>query len=693
METGGLNIRYFFFICSHLPDRTYLKSLKMMVRILLLSLIPILSFAQSNSKVAAPVYSETNIKGPLEPKRNTFYNLDEIKVRWKKAALENCPGVPCPSLYPPGPCSSIVATPTGPTSASVSFGLPTYDGGSPITGYVVTATPTSSAPAKRKSSDIITATGTAPPIIVTGLTLGVNYIFSVLATNIVGPSPNIATTTTVTPCVLNTASAASSSPTLTVNTILTNIRHLTTIATGIGTATGLPSGVTASWLTGTLTISGTPTVTGTFNYTIPLTGGCGIVNATGTITVTAATSAILTTMAVSSITATGASSGGTISSDGGGPITAKGVVWLTSTAPTVSLSTKTTDGTGTGTFTSTISGLVESTTYYVRAYATNAAGTSYGTELTFSTPTAPTVPGAPTNVTAVAGNAQAIVSFTAPSSAGGSVITGYTVTSSPAGGTGTATGTSSSITVTGLTNGTNYTFSVVARNAVGSSSPGVSNAVTPAQGFSCGTSTVLDGDGNPYNTVVIDGQCWTKENLKTTKYNDGITVIPFGSLGSKTNPTITGARTEITGVDISTFGYLYNWYAAAGIFSSEPLTSPKNICPLDWHVPTDNDWTNLTVYLGDSPGSQLKSKSMMWNPNSGTDNFGFSAFPTGLLDEDSRFTNNGSIAVFWSATNVTQSDKAWLRYLLSSNGIVNKYTSNYDGSYKSVGASVRCLKD
>jgi uncharacterized protein (TIGR02145 family) len=494
--------------------------------------------------------------------------------------------------------------------------------------------------------------------------------------------------------VTNTVDMPSSNPTLVVNTPLTDITIATTGVTGIGIVQGLPNGVSATWASDTITISGTPNDDQRiYDYFIELTGGCGRVVATGNITVTAATSAILTTTAVSSITATGASSGGTISSDGGGPITAKGVVWLTSTAPTVSLSTKTTDGTGTGTFTSTISGLVESTTYYVRAYATNAAGTSYGTELTFSTPTAPTVPGAPTNVTAVAGNAQAIVSFTAPSSAGGSVITGYTVTSSPAGGTGTATGTSSSITVTGLTNGTNYTFSVVARNAVGSSSPGVSNAVTPAQGFSCGTSTVLDGDGNPYNTVVIDGQCWTKENLKTTKYNDGITVIPFGSLGSKTNPTITGARTEITGVDISTFGYLYNWYAAAGIFSSEPLTSPKNICPLDWHVPTDNDWTNLTVYLGDSPGSQLKSKSMMWNPNSGTDNFGFSAFPTGMLDEDSNFTNNGSIAVFWSATNVTQSDKAWLRYLLSSNGIVNKYTSNYDGSYKSVGASVRCLKD
>ena len=57
--------------------------------------------------------------------RKSIFNLDELKVRWKKAALENCPGVPCPSLFPPGPCSSIVATPSGPSSASVSFGSPT----------------------------------------------------------------------------------------------------------------------------------------------------------------------------------------------------------------------------------------------------------------------------------------------------------------------------------------------------------------------------------------------------------------------------------------------------------------------------------------------------------------------------------------------------------------------------------------
>jgi LruC domain-containing protein len=86
----------------------------------------------------------------------------------------------------------------------------------------------------------------------------------------------------------NTAGTASSNPTLCINTALTNITIATTGATGIGTATGLPAGVTAAWASNTITISGTPTASGTFNYTIPLTGGCGSANATGTITVTAA---------------------------------------------------------------------------------------------------------------------------------------------------------------------------------------------------------------------------------------------------------------------------------------------------------------------------------------------------------------------------------------------------------------------
>lgn len=90
----------------------------------------------------------------------------------------------------------------------------------------------------------------------------------------------------------------------------------------------------------------------------------------------------VTTTSISLITATTASSGGNITSDGGDEVTARGVCWATSINPTTADS-KTTDGTGTGSFASAITGLTDTFTYYVRAYATNSVGTTYGTNRVF----------------------------------------------------------------------------------------------------------------------------------------------------------------------------------------------------------------------------------------------------------------------------------------------------------------------
>jgi len=105
---------------------------------------------------------------------------------------------------------------------------------------------------------------------------------------IIGGCGNISATGTITVNTISTVSAASSSPILCINTILTNITHTSIGATGIGTATGLPSGITAIWSANVITLSGTPTESGQFNYSIPLSGGCGNISATGTITVTPA---------------------------------------------------------------------------------------------------------------------------------------------------------------------------------------------------------------------------------------------------------------------------------------------------------------------------------------------------------------------------------------------------------------------
>ncbi len=99
---------------------------------------------------------------------------------------------------------------------------------------------------------------------------------------------------------------------------------------------------------------------------------------------TQAEQAVLSTAPITQVTATSAMSGGNVIADGGAPVTERGVVWHTSPSPTLE-HTKTSDGAGAGAFTSVLEELEPNTTYYVRAYATNAVGTSYGPEETFTT--------------------------------------------------------------------------------------------------------------------------------------------------------------------------------------------------------------------------------------------------------------------------------------------------------------------
>ena len=184
--------------------------------------------------------------------------------------------------------------------------------------------------------------------------------------------------------------------------------------------------------------------------------------------------------APTTVTATAADSGATVSftapsSNGGSTITS-----YTATA-TSTTDTHTISVTQSGSGDITVTGLTNGTAYTFTVTATNAIGTSLPSAASNSVVPA-TIPDAPTIGTAVAGNAQATVPFTAPSSNGDSDITSYTATSSPAGITGTVNQSGSgSITVTGLTNDTAYTFSVTATNAIGTSAASVaSNSVTPA---------------------------------------------------------------------------------------------------------------------------------------------------------------------------------------------------------------------
>ena len=156
--------------------------------------------------------------------------------------------------------------------------------------------------------------------------------------------------------------------------------------------------------------------------------------------------------------------------------------------------------------------------------------------------------GAPTSVSATAGNEEATVSFTAPSSNGGLVITSYTATSSPGGLTATVNQSGSGdITVTGLTNDTSYTFTVTATNAIGTSvASAASNSVTPAVPIAIAIGSThqggivfyLDGSGGGLIAAVEDqsnGIRWYNGSYVTT----GATGTAIGTGSANTTTIIT----------------------------------------------------------------------------------------------------------------------------------------------------------
>ena len=153
----------------------------------------------------------------------------------------------------------------------------------------------------------------------------------------------------------------------------------------------------------------------------------------------------------------------------------------------------------TGALSCTVTGLTNGTSYTFTVVATNSVGA--GSASAASSPVVPVgSPGAPTGVTATAGNGQATVTWVAPASNGGSPITGYTVTAAPGGQTCSTTG-ALSCTVTGLTNGTSYTFTVVATNSVGSSGASAPSASTVPVAVPGAPSGVMAVGGDRMATV------------------------------------------------------------------------------------------------------------------------------------------------------------------------------------------------
>ena len=212
--------------------------------------------------------------------------------------------------------------------------------------------------------------------------------------------------------------------------------------------------------------------------------------------------------------------------------------------------------------------------------------------------------------------------------------------------------------------------------------------------FPCGFT--VSYDGVTYNTVQIGNQCWFKENLRTTKYNDGTSITKITN-NSTWKSTTSGAyccyNNNTSNCD--TYGALYNWYAV----------ETGKLCPSGWHVPTDGEWKTLEMSLGmtqaeadatgwrgTDQGSKLAGNASLWtdgaldqNVNFGTS--GFSALPGGYRSfSDGSFNDLGKRGKWWSSTEYAGG--AWDRFLYYSNATV--YRFNY---VKSHGYSVRCLRD
>ena len=218
-----------------------------------------------------------------------------------------------------------------------------------------------------------------------------------------------------------------------------------------------------------------------------------------------------------------------------------------------------------------------------------------------------------------------------------------------------------------------------------------------------GTPTVKDIDGNIYNTVQIGTQCWTKENLKVSKYNDG-TTIPLdtsgGINGNGTGQTwstrLTGARTIYANdnTNLASYGYLYNWYAAKGI-STSLNSNYQNICPSGWHVPSAGEFSTLIDFLGghnEGAGGKMKTTgTTYWSDGNyrATNESGFSVLPGGERQNNGSYKDIKGFAHLWSATeNTNTAASAYICLLSGSNEDVKRYSYNSNR-----GISVRCIRD
>jgi uncharacterized protein (TIGR02145 family) len=396
---------------------------------------------------------------------------------------------------------------------------------------------------------------------------------------------------------------------------------------------------------------------------------------------------VVRTIDVTEISTFTAISGGDVINEGSSSVFKKGVCWDIYPSPDISDKTFY-NGDETDKFECYLSGLSSGTTYFIRAFATNSKGTGYGNELTFTTltdqkPTVETLPATNPSLTSVVLNGKVDAN-------------GFETTVSFE--YGETTGYGSSLTIdkvysfnhdiniilSGLTKSTTYHFRIMAVSVIGTSYGSDASFTTldsaaPPINFNQNLTygSVADIEGNIYKTIKIGTQTWMAENLKATRYNDS-------TLLTNTYPVCVWYNDDSAAFK-AVYGGLYTWP-----YIDRSSNGDKNVCPTGWHIPSDEDWTTLTDYLGGenvAAGKLKEAGSSHWAvPNGGaTNESGFTALPGGFFGGDASL---GNIGFWWSSSLNTEihPSNVWIRIMYYQSGFMTR-------TYTKGGFSIRCIKD
>lgn len=404
----------------------------------------------------------------------TTYTFTVVAKNIVGSGPDSAPSNPVTPAFPPDAPTGVNAT-MGNGQVTLSWTAPVFDGGSPITSYTVTPNPSGS-----PSPDTTCNTGgTATSCTFAGLTNGTPYTFTVVANNAVGSGAASSSSSPVTPATVPNPPTNVNGTRGNAQVILTwtapvddggsPVTSYTVTSNGVPASSGSCTNVGTTGCTFTGLTNGTP-----YTFTVVATNIVGnSVPSDPSGSLTPAT----TPGAPTAVNATAGNAQAVLTwtapaSNGGLPI-----VYTATSTPAVATPAACN---GIGATGCTFTGLSNGTAYTFKVFATNAVGSGPDSAASNSV-TPASVPDAPTAVTGMPGNTQATISWAAPLSDGGTPITGYSVTSSPVVSPPAAcTGTLNlSCVFTGLTNETNYTFTVTATNSIGAGPGAATGAVTP----------------------------------------------------------------------------------------------------------------------------------------------------------------------------------------------------------------------